>query len=151
MNKKIIVSVLTLALVGSAIMAVRTSAQGIFSGDSFISILAEKFGKSEDEVKTIFDQVRNERQAEMQTQQEERLTQAVADGNLTEDQKQLILTKKAELQQQRQVDRKMRDAHQQELKTWANDNGINPQYLFGFGPGMGGKAGGHGGFGQAMR
>jgi hypothetical protein len=151
MNKKIVISVLTLALAGSAIMAVRTSAQGIFSGDNFISTLAQKFGKSEDEVKTVFDEVRNERQAEMQTQQEDRLTQAVTDGNLTEDQKQLILAKKAELQTERQADRQMRQTHQQELKTWADDLGIDTQYLFGFGQGMGNKAGGRGfGSGCAM-
>ena len=141
MNKKIVVTVLTLALAGSAVVASRTSAQGIFSGDNFISTLAQKFGKSEDEIKTVFDQVRNERQAEMQTLQAERLDQAVSDGNLTEDQKQMILSKKAELQAERQAERDNRQAHQQELKTWAEENGIDTQYLFGFGPG---KAGGRG-------
>ena len=145
MNKKIVVSVLTLALAGSAVLAVRTSAQGIFGGDNFISTLAQKFGKSEDEVKTVFDEIRNQRQAEMKTRQEDRLNQAVADGDLTEDQKQMILDKKAELQTERQANMEQRQAHQQELKTWAEDNGIDTQYLFGFG-----KAGRHG-FGCAIK
>jgi len=135
MNRKIVISVLTLALAGSAILATRTSAQGIFSGGNLKSALAEKFGKSEDEVQAVFDQVRDQRQAEMQQTQQDRLDQAVADGNLTEDQKQIILAKKAELQQQRQADRKMRQTYQQELKTWADENGIDTQYLFGLGTG----------------
>ena len=135
MNKKIVVTVLTLALASSALVASRTSAQGILGGDSFISTLAQKFGKSEEEVRTVFDEVRDQRRAEMQTRQAEKLDQAVTDGNLTEDQKQMILDKKAELQAERQDDGENRQAHQQELKTWAEENGIDTQYLFGFGPG----------------
>lgn len=120
--------------------------------ESIIQKLVSKFGLKEDEVKVVFNVERTERQKEMQTRMTERLTQAVADGKITEAQKQLIIAKQAELQKERETNRgtmqnltneqrkaKMEE-HRTEIETWAKENNIDTQYLFG---GMKGGRGMH--------
>jgi hypothetical protein len=119
---------------------------------SIIQRLVSKFGLKEDEVKAVFDAERTERQKEMQTRMTERLTQAVTDGKITEQQKQLIIAKQAELQKERETNRgtmqnltneqrkaKMEE-HRTEIEAWAKENNIDTQYLFG---GMKGGRGMH--------
>ncbi len=65
------------------------------------------------------------------------LDDAVADGNITADQKTLIEQKREELKTKRDADR---DA----LKQWAEDNDISMQDLMMGGPGHGGGMGGPG-------
>ena len=86
--------------------------------------LVERFNLNEDEVKAVFDDFRVERQAEMKARFEERLNQAVSDGQISEEQKQLIIAKHEEL-------RAERNAKRDELKTWAEENGIDLQLFFG--------------------
>ncbi len=121
----------------------------------FIGQFAQKLGLDEQKVKTAFDELRKKRQNQMQAQLEERLTQAVTDGKLTDAQKQLILAKHKELQEKRQSDwangqtltpeerREKRRAQRTELETWASQNSIDMSYLF---LGMGPKAGMRGGW-----
>jgi hypothetical protein len=66
---------------------------------------------------------------------DDRLQQAVDDGDITVDQKKLIEQKQQELQD-------ARDAIKDELDQWAEDNDIDQKYLMFGGHGMGG---GHGG------
>lgn len=103
--------------------------------------IAEKFGLDQAEVQVVFDQEREAMHAKMQADYEERLTQLVSEGKLTEQQKQLILSKHAELQANRQsVIEGMKDktdeerkvamnTERQELTDWAKENGIDVQYL----------------------
>lgn len=110
---------------------------------SIIQKLVEKFGLKESDVKAVFDQDRQERQAQMQAKFEEKLNQAVKDGKLTEDQKQLILAKHKELQARRatkpenwqNMTREQRQefnqAQRKELEDWAKQNNIDLQYFFG--------------------
>jgi len=113
--------------------------------------IATKFNLSKDEVAKVFDEDQAAREAERQQKTEERLTQAVKDGKITEEQKQKILAKGAELRAERESMRKEmkgktlaerqalkeRRAHNsKDLRQWATDNNIPPQYLL-FMKGMG--------------
>lgn len=166
------VPVLAVITVGAvALGAHQANAQEITSGYSSIaSKLAEKFGLNQEDVQAVFTQDREERQAQMETQFEQRLTDAVLAGNLTEEQKQAILAKHQELQTARQTERdaERQDwqnmtqeerqtameerrtemaAHRQALQTWADQQGIDQQYLFGLvfeGKGGPGGMGRHG-------
>lgn len=125
------------------------SAQGFWAGDAtMISTLAQKLGVSEDKVKGVFTEMHTQRAKEMQAKVEERLTQAVKEGKITQEQKTLILNKHKELQSQHveekeswgnmtQEERRasMQKKHE-ELASWAEQNGIDPTYLVGFGKGM---------------
>lgn len=126
-----------------------------------IQKLVERFNLNPSEVQEVFNQEREERQQrrqeEGQTRLEERLNEAVQNGDLTEEQKQLLLNKHQELQQERETNREAvqnmtREEHQvameaerAELEAWSEENGIDLEDFF-FGP-MGPK-GGHPGFGR---
>ena len=108
-----------------------------------ISKLAQAFGKSEDEVRDVFDEVKADHQAEMQSEFEARLDEAVSDGEITEEQKQLILEKHEELMAEKQDQwenfkdlspeerREAIQSHHEELETWAEENSIDLKYFFG--------------------
>jgi hypothetical protein len=73
----------------------------------------------------------------------------VSAGDLTEEQKQLILQKHEELQAQHEARIQARQQERAELEQWAADNGIDAQYLFGGLGGMkGGRMGGRGMHGE---
>ena len=139
MSRKLMI---TLALVGTTLVGVgaasRVRAQDARYYPPIISTLAEKFGLSEDEVKDAFDEIRAENQVEMQTRQEERLGEAVSDGVITEEQKQLILDKQEEMRAQNQERRR---EHQAEMEAWASEHGIDlaamHEYMGGGRRGMG--------------
>ncbi|MBL8160053.1 hypothetical protein JNJ66_06380 [Candidatus Saccharibacteria bacterium] len=148
-----------LAAVGTASAMTTTGT----SGDNLITKIAEKFNLNQDEVKAVFDEAHEEREAAQKQQVEEALTQAVTDGKLTEDQKQKLLDKRAELQAERQAERteieglsdedrqtamegkrEEMDTKRQELQQWLSDNGIDETY----GRYLMGGRGGHGGPGS---
>jgi hypothetical protein len=134
------------------------SADGAYP--SIITKIAERFSLNQDEVKAVFDEERASHQAEMQQQNEEMLTAAVAAGELTEEQKQAILAKHAEMktardaqmesmqsltQEERQAamvsKRSERETQRAELEAWAEAQGIDMKYSL-----MGGNRG-HSGMG----
>lgn len=105
--------------------------------NTFFSQLAQKLGVEETVVETAMDEIRDERHQEVQNSAEERLNAAVASGALTQEQKNLILQKRAELHTEFTAVREQRESHQAELKAWAEENDIDARYLYGFGPGNG--------------
>jgi len=117
--------------------------------DTFISKLAGKLGIDVDKIKTAFDDLFKEHQTEMQSKADERLSQAVTEGKITEAQKKLILEKQKELQEKRESNRETfqnmseeerRTAMEKErtdLETWAKNNGIDLSYMMGFRRGFG--------------
>jgi pyoverdine/dityrosine biosynthesis protein Dit1 len=149
------VALALLALVGVA-TATSIRAEEISDYPPIIQKLVERFNLNPSEVQEVFNQEREERQEERQTRLEERLNEAVQNGEITEEQKQLILTKHQELQQERETNREAvqnmtREEHQAameaeraELEAWAEENGIDLNNFF-FGS-MGPK-GGHPGWG----
>lgn len=154
MKKAIIILALALGLLG----VVGYGTAKAYAGDPdkyppIVQKLVERFGLNEDEVKAVFDEERTERQQQMQARFEERLNQAVSEGKITEEQKQAILAKKEEMQANfgqfkdlsPEERREKMEAHREEMKTWAEENGINldslPMFL-GKGP-RGGFGGPH--------
>lgn len=127
-----LIAVATIAVV--TVGAIAVNAQ-ISDGEypPIVERIAERFGLNESEVESFFDEVREERREKKQIRAEERLSQAVADGLITEEQKQLIIEKKAELKDEKESLRGLepeerREAMQElraEFEEWAEDNGID--------------------------
>lgn len=125
---------------------------------NLVTAIAQKFNLNQADVQQVFDQQRQQNQAEHQQRFADRLTQDVKDGKLTQAQADAITAKMAELQTQRQTDKTALQGKTQEerqayfqqqvdaLKQWATDNNIPAGYLP-FGPMMGH---GHRGFGMGM-
>jgi hypothetical protein len=128
MNVKIIIPALVLAILGLGAYGVSQVYAGE-SSDQYLPIvqrLSEKLGVSEEKVEASFDEMRAEKQVQMQARFEERLDQMIEDGDLTQEQKQAILDKHQELQTKYLQER-------EELKVWAEENGIDLKNVF-FGP-----------------
>lgn len=138
MNKKLIIPVATLLTLGLiAYGTTKAYADSETESPPFVQRFSQKLGLSEEKVQGAMDEMREEKQLQMQNRFEERLSAAVQNGDITEDQKQMILSKHEELRQERLGQR-------EELEAWANENGIDLQFLhMGMGHGM---KGGFGGF-----
>lgn len=112
--------------------------------DNYLPIiqkLVERFNLNASEVQEVFDEVQGERHQEMEARFEEKLNQAVDENEITEEQKQAILAKKAEEQEQHEEMKNLSweerrtamEEHRQEMKVWAEENGVDWPFL-GFGP-----------------
>jgi protein-disulfide isomerase-like protein with CxxC motif len=134
MKTKLVISVAALSMLGfvAAYATGRVVAQGPHN-DTVAQRLAEKFGVSEDEVKNTFTEAREEHRQQLQTEREQRLQQAVDDGVITAEQKNMLIEKKQEWFQQRA---KTKEEHQQ----WMEESGIDFAALREYGC-MGGNRG----------
>lgn len=127
--------------------------------NTLVQKIADKFNLNESEVQAVFDEAHEEQHAKMQAGFEEKLSQYVESGELTEEQKKLILEKRLEMNADREANKEafknlsdeerkaQKDAKRAELEAWAEENNIDLQYLMlkgGKGPGFGGR----GDFGQ---
>ena len=110
------------------------------NSDSLITKIAQKFNLKEDDVEAVVDEHRTEmmtqRQTERKAQLAERLQTAVDDGKLTAEQKTALEAKIAEHDAERQTER-------EQMRTWAEEQGIDLSEVM---PGGGGH-GGQNGFG----
>jgi restriction endonuclease len=125
MSKRLLTTILTLGVIASV---------GYFGTNfvladeenpmhqTLISRIAQKFNLSETDVKAVFESVRDERLEEMKTEREEKLSQAVSDGILTEVQKQALLSKMEELMGERQQNK-------EKLRAWFSEQGIDETKL----------------------
>ncbi len=156
------IAVLLMALgVGGVVASTQVSAFGWQGKGNLVTRLAEKLGKSEEEVQAVFDEMREEHQTQMQAGFESRLDEAVANGEITSEQKQMILAKHEELRAEREANwqnkeqmtreewRVQRQEKQAGLEAWAAENGIEMENIWGKGAGMAGLGvrGKHGGLG----
>ncbi len=135
-TKKIVIPLLaiTVILVTGVFVFRNVYAEETTNFPPLIQRIVEKFGLNADEVKQVMDEERQQRQQQLKTMMEERLNTAVAEGKLTEDQKNALLEKLSEQQKNRDT-----------LRTWAEENGIDLAELkLGF-PGHGLKEPGMGG------
>lgn len=165
MKKKTILTAAFVAVLGTGFLTGATAFAQDAKSDapmsSLVQKIADKFGLKEADVQAVFDQEKKEHQAKMQQKNEERLSQLVKDGKITDAQKQLILAKSKELVTNRQKNKeKMKNMTADELKAtmqserkaledWASQNGIDPKYLMPFG--MKVVMRGHDGFGKAIQ
>ncbi len=147
MNKNLIFlpAVLGVLLAGSVLgtsVVKADTESGLGARFPFVQDLAERLGVSEDEVNTAVEDMRGQHRVEMQERQEEGLDEAVADGVITAEQRQMLLDHHAEME----AEREQRRAEREE---WREQSGIDFEALrdYGGGCGMGGKGGGHGGRG----
>lgn len=105
--------------------------------DNLVDKIAQKFNLNASEVQAVFDENRAEHEAEHQKKLEERLSQAVSDGKITSEQKDLIITKLAELKDFKdslkdKSDSERKDAmkqKRQELDSWAKENNIPERFV----------------------
>ena len=147
MNKKNItplaLGAMAIAIIGSGLYA--NTAAAYFGNEgqktNLIEQLSERFNLSQDDLKIFFEEKRAEQKEKFAQRGEVRLDQAVANGELTEAQKQLILTKRSELQasfaenkdtfknlsvEERKV---LHEEKRAEIENWAEENNIDPKYL----------------------
>ncbi|NQV90028.1 hypothetical protein HQ487_01315 [Candidatus Uhrbacteria bacterium] len=153
LNKTLFVGALVAVLgagaigIGTTLAAQEGQAQeGMISG--LVSAIAEKFNLSSDEVQAVFDEYHEVRQEEMQVKKdeiraqheakfEERLAQAVEDGELTQAQVDAIIEKMAEMRGYMEEFKDLtpetrKDAmqtHVEELRAWAEEQNIPMQFL----------------------
>lgn len=105
---------------------------------SLISKIAQKFNLKEADVEAVFEAVRDEsaswRSDEMKQERQEKLSQAVKDGVITEAQKEALLAKMEEHIGERQANRT-------EMQKWYKEQGIDElklrEYMRPIGKGMG--------------
>jgi len=149
------------AFIGTLVLALCFIAVGtVFATESnFCPIaqrIAERFNLSESEVQEVFTEAREERRQEMEVRFEERLNELVNAGEITEEQKGLVLAKKVEMQEKRE---ELKDLSweerkealkelRQEMREWTEENGIDLRGFGGeyrgFGKGRGFRLGGFG-------
>lgn len=166
MKKKLVyggaTAALAVALVaGGGAAAVKAAANEPAAGPaSLITKIAQKFGLKEADVKAVFDEEMAAHKADMQAKMQDHLTTLVTEGKITEAQKQLIISKRAEMESARAAEmdslkdktpaqrKALMDQKRSELEAWAKTNGIDLKYLMPMGHGLGGR-GGHGGMPKA--
>ena len=152
MNKKILMPVIALTIISMSMFganAAYAQTTGNSPFQSLIQKIVEKFGLKQADVESVFEEHRNQKQQEMQQRYQTRLDEEVKNGTITEEQKQLILKKHEELQAEREKNRDAwqnmtqeerkaeHEKRQEEMKSWAEENGINLDQFFGFKHGMG--------------
>jgi len=143
-NKKVVIpSILVLAFLLVSFYGVnQVLADDVVGYPPIVQKIADKFGLDVEDVGEVFEQERAEMWEKRKQIFEERLSQAVSDGKITEEQKQKILEKRDEWQAERTAERQQ---HREEMQKWLQDNGIDANALgpyLGFG-GFGGKGFGH--------
>lgn len=166
-SKKFLIPMAAVAVIGAGVYGVTQVSADSTSANtdpraSLIQKLSDTFKLDKSKVQEVFDQDMKDRQAEREKNYEERLTQAVKDGKLTEDQKSKVLAEynklKAEIEEQmkntsatKEERRAAMDKIRDEAEAWAKANNIDAKWLMaggphlrGMGPGMGrGMMGGH--------
>lgn len=124
--------------------------------DSLVSALAEKFNLNQAEVQQVFEDHRGAMQQQRDEAVQERVQQLVSDGELSQDQANALLDKRAEHREMMEQTRNQgerpssdeRQEHRAELKQWAEENGIDAKHLRFV---MGGKGPGGPGNGAPMQ
>jgi len=97
-----------------------------------IQRLVDKFSLNEDEVEDVIEEVREEQKEEVKMRYENKMGQLVENGILTQEQVELIEAKREELKSQagelegltREEKKEVMVQHKEELKVWADENGI---------------------------
>ena len=148
MNKKALMSLIAVGVIASGLVLNTTLAKADEkSGFSdIVSRIAEKFNLEEEEVQAVFDSVHDEHMQEMKAKFEDRLSNLVDEGKLTEEQKQALIAKhqEMELNLPKPGEEASEDLHAQmkarheEFRAWAEEEGIDLSLI---GP-MGFKIGG---------
>ena len=135
MNRKYLIAALAIGIIAGAVGTAYgvTTSQAHMGGNA--EQLAERLGISQEEAT----QKIAERKAEQEARMETHLNSLVSDGVITEDQKNALQQKQAEMQTKRDaLMEQMQELHD-EFESWAEQQGINLDDIRperdGFGPG----------------
>ena len=148
MNKRIKLAVATAAIIGGTVITTglvsaddSSDSNGIFG--NLAQRISERFDLDQNEVESFFAEMHQERHQEREDRFEARLDELVSTGEITEEQKQAILNKHEEFQAQHQemrealkdltpVERReTMETHHEEMKAWAEENGIDLEVVLG--------------------
>jgi len=146
-SKKIFIPIMALLiLAGGTYGTTQALADEPLNNDLVVQKIAERFGLNEADVGSFFEDMGKHGNDWMNGHFEKKLDQLVADGEITEEQKQALLDKHAELQSEREILRKewnsmtenerlaARDAHHDQMESWAEEMGIDlKDFRMGFG------------------
>mgnify|MGYP001410878772 CR=1 FL=1 len=125
MQKKIILGLLVtiFALSMGAITITKVSAdENENNFPPMIKDLIDRFNLDEDEVEEYMQEQHKQKQVEMTEKRENLLDQSIEDGKITEEQKDLLISKLDE-------QRFKREQEHEEFKLWAKENGIDLSQL----------------------
>lgn len=135
MKSNILIRVLGIVLAGSLVLGVTGAYafRNVYNRSTMIQKLSERFGLNQEEVETFFEEQRAQNQSQMQQRWEERLNQAVAEGKITEEQKQAIIAKREEHRQKMEglqdlspeERRVAMQEYQTEFRNWVEENGLD--------------------------
>lgn len=138
-KRAVVTTVAALAIAGGLLLYNTTGAQADSEtgSDTFISALATRFNLNADEVSSFFQEQREARQAERETERSKKLEQAVTDGVITAEQKAALEaqheTMKAEMEANRESGEKPseedRESRREAMETWAEEQGIDLEAL----------------------
>lgn len=140
MNKKFVASALVLALalvVGIGSYSKLASASNTSGCCAEGSGLAEKLGIDQEKLDKAMDELREEKRIQKRAEISAGLDEAVKDGKITAEQRQLILDKHNSIESEKRQ-------RGQEMRSWAEENGIDMEILrdYGFGGKRAGKRAG---------
>ena len=130
-------SATALVLTGATLTHAASSTNS--GSDTLVSKIASRFNLNKTDVQAVFDQNKQDRMAQYQKDETGRLSQAVTDGKLTSVQRDLIVSKQAELKTKMEAlkseDETTRKADIQKLMTstkdWATKNNIDLKWIHG--------------------
>lgn len=133
----VIVSIVLGALLFAGTYGINQVVAGEEEKISIIQEIAKRFNLKEEEVRTVFEEHRKKNELDRLKMVEEKLSRAVANGALTEEQKKIILDKSKELGEKRSAlsnlskeERQNEIRRQKEsLKQWAEENNIELRKL----------------------
>lgn len=131
----LVAGLVTTVAVGSLLGIGTASAQSTTGQTSVVDKMVEKFNLNRDDVQTVFEEVHDERHAEMEAKRAERLASLVEDGTLTQEQADALQAKHDEMEALREswrdegltsdeIRQNMQDVRDG-FKTWAEEQGID--------------------------
>lgn len=159
-TKKIfVIAALSAVVLASPVSIAKAAESNSNPMSTLIERVSKTFGLDKAKVQTVFEAHRKERMAEGEKRMQERLTQAVKDGKITEIQKAAIIKKHEEIKASVNLDAmkaltpeerqtKMKTLHES-LVAWAKEQGIDTSSIP-FGP-MGGRGNMSGSTGRMNR
>jgi len=126
-NKKYVTPsfILTLVLIAS-IYGTTSALADDTTYPRIVSKIAQKFGLEEEDVNEVFEQDRLQMWEDRKKTQEERLSDAVSDGIITEEQKRLLIEEMNDWQAERSAQREDR---REEMGIFFTENGIDHEKL----------------------
>jgi len=129
MNPKTLALTLGALIIGATLgVAGIKSISAATENSSLVQSLAKKLSVSEDKVKSAVEETRSEREAKRKQEIEDKLTQAVKDGKISESQKSTILSKLTNIERQME---EVKNAHE-DLKKYLDDQNVDLSNLLPF-------------------